>query len=114
MNLKLRVLIVGLGTFVAVFLLSDVWIIFILGGLVAGFWIADDYLDGAIYGVIIAAIASGLFLVLFFTGQFFYQPIAPIQRWLISIVLGGLGGIVGIFIRKLIERRKMPQSEVNT
>lgn len=106
MNLNFKAIIVG--AFVALCLAPflDVLIFSILGGLVVGLWIADNYLDGAINGIISTVITSLIFfpvlLLIYYPTMFSLQPLETTLLWVICILLGGLGAIIGVSIQKMI------------
>jgi hypothetical protein len=61
MNLNFKAIIVGALVALCFAPFLDVLIFSILGGLVAGLWIADNYLDGAINGITSTFITSLIF-----------------------------------------------------
>jgi hypothetical protein len=96
---------------------------YLIGGVVAGYLIADDYYDGAINGAISSAL-SGL-LVAFIVARIYgaYIPytqyttsgttailfgaviFAIIQSIIVGLVLESLGGAAGVFVYEQIEIR---------
>lgn len=87
---------------------------FIIGGLVVGYLIRDDYNNAAINGAI-ACLSAGLILnitvIILWTNFFInnngagiiYALIFMIGNVVAGLGLGGIGGIGGIFIREQIE-----------
>lgn len=106
MNLNFKAVIVGAIVALCLAPFLDVLIFSILGGLVVGLWIADSYLDGAINGTISTFITSIIFfpvlLLIYHLSMFYLQPLETTLLWIICILLGGLGAIIGVSIRKLI------------
>ncbi|ADZ09384.1 hypothetical protein Metbo_1140 [Methanobacterium lacus] len=100
----------------------------ILGGLVVGYLIADDYMDGAINGAIASAIVGllyGVFYLLLFSrifntygvsGGFEYVGIIfiAIAAIFAGLILGGIGGAAGVFIKEQSEIRNMQQNGVTS
>ena len=127
MNLNFKAIIIGFVITAATFFVLG-YFSYILGGLVVGYLIADDYIDGAINGAIAAAIAGflvGLFYLLLFgsiihgvsgygvTGLAYFGIIfVAIQMVIAGLVLGGIGGAAGVFLKEQIEIRNMQQSGV--
>lgn len=90
---------------------------FLLGGVVAGYLVADDYLNGAINGVISSILAALIFAIIFLINflvtNFLYVFLEVIGVVVISVILGGIGGAVGIFIRKQLEKEDIEQFDSN-
>ena len=84
----------------------DVLIICSLGGFLVGLWIADKYLEGAINGIISMTITSFVYfpvlLLIYFPTMFALNPLETSLLWIICILLGGLGAIMGVFVRKMV------------
>jgi hypothetical protein len=109
-GLKLNLKAIILGSLVSICLLTflDILFVGIIGGLVVGLIIADNYLEGAMNGLISSAIASGLYLLVLVTfiypAMFFTQPVETSLLWVICIISGGFGGIAGTLIGKQINK----------
>ncbi len=128
LNLNFKAIIIGfVVTAVTFFVLG--YFSYILGGLVVGFLIADDYMDGAINGAIAAGIAGllvGIFYLFLFSAlihgissqstfggiAYFGIIFTAIQLIIAGLVLGGIGGAAGIFLKEQIEMRNMQKSRV--
>lgn len=106
MNLNFKAIIVGTLVALCFAPFLDVLFFSILGGLVAGLWIADNYLEGAINGITSTFITSLIFfpvlLLIYYPTMFSLQPLETTLLWVICILLGGLGAIIGVSIRKMI------------
>ena len=101
---------------------------FILGRLVVAYLIDADYIDGAINGAIAAAIAGllvGLFYLLlvgslanaycFNSGLAYFGIIfVAFQSIIAGLILGGIGGAGGIFLKEEIEMRNMQKSGITS
>ncbi len=115
-KLYFKAIIIGAAFCLCLLTFLDVLIVGIFGGLATGLWIANKYLEGTINGAISAAIATGIYLAVLVTfiypTMFITQPVEIILLWLVCVISGGLGGIVGIFIRK--QTRKIQQSEIKS
>ena len=129
MYLKLKAIIVG-------FIVSAVLFPFLgylsplFGGLITGYLVADDYIDGAINGAI-SATSGGLLIAIFLlyfmarifgayssyggtSGLVYASFIYVIAQFLVAgLFLGGLGGLAGIFLRDQIEIRTHGHSRIN-
>ncbi len=96
---------------------------FILGGLIVGYLIADNYLDGAVNGFLSQAIAgiltSFFFPVFMWTLNipphsqfsnpntiFFGIILTGINYAIIGSIIGSVCGILGVFIKKITEKNK--------
>ena len=110
MNLNFKAIIIGfIVTVVAYFIVG--YFSFILGGLVVGYFINDDYIDGAINGAIAVASAGlllGIGLGLFKFGIIF----VPIPAIIVGLILGGICGAVGMYPKEQIEMRNTQKSKV--
>ena len=88
---------------------------FVIGGLVVGYLIRDDYNNAAINGAI-AGLSTGVLLDIILLIPWFYSLVygnvfANLLAFIILIGnlvaglgLGGIGGFCGIFIREQIEK----------
>jgi Family of unknown function (DUF5518) len=128
LNFNFKAIIIGfVVTAVTFFVLG--YFSYILGGLVVGFLIADDYMDGAINGAIAAGVAGllvGIFYLFLFSAlihgissqgtfggiAYFGIIFTAIQLIIAGLVLGGIGGAAGIFLKEQIEMRNMQKSGV--
>ena len=86
---------------------------FIIGGLVVGYLIREDYNDAAINGAI-AGLSAGLvmdiiFIILFgnflmnYNAEIIFALIFMIGNFFAGLGLGAIGGLGGLFIREHIE-----------
>lgn len=84
----------------------DILLVSVISGLVAGGWIADSYIKGARNGTVAATITSFVYfpvlLLAIHPKMFSIQPLETIILWIICILLGGLGGFMGVIIRKIV------------
>lgn len=105
-NFNYKAIILGIIVSLSLSTFLDVLVISLLCGFIVGLWMADKYLEGAINGIISMTITSFVYfpvlLLIYYPTMFALQPMETSLLWIICILLGGLGAILGVFIRKMI------------
>ena len=108
MKLKYNILLIGFIAAMSAYFIS--FFGFIIGGLVVGYLIKDNYNDAVINGAIAGLSAGVLVDIIFVISNTSYfidnhgVAIAAAVIFMIGNVVGGISGIGGIIVREQIEK----------